>query len=126
MQIISGRQFLFEKETYHTNETTGERVRVVETTVTVRAIPQAQVVPEWVADTDLFEQAVKDGTIVEVEIQGAAPKFGVDNDSKAGISGGAKQNFAPLANGQQQEQQQGQQQAQTGLTQGQQQTGWGK
>lgn len=125
MQIISGRQFLFEKESYLKNETSGELVRHIETNVTVRAIPQAQVVPDWVADTDLFKTAVEDGTIVKVELQGAAPSFQVSNESKAGITG-AQQNFAPLVTDSGAEQKGTQtQQPQTGLQQGQQQQGGG-
>lgn len=122
MQIISGRQFLFEKEAYHKNETTGELVRHVETNITVRALQQPQVVPDWVVETDLFKTAVEDGTIVEVETKGAAPNFQVGNDSKAGITG-AQQNFAPLATDTGAQQPQTPQQPQTGLTPGQQ-GGW--
>ena len=123
MQIISGRQFLFEKESYHKNDTTGELTRHVETNITVRAIPQAQVVPDWVKDTDLFKAAVEDGTIVEVEFQGAAPTFAVNNESKAGLSG-AQQNIAPLATDTGAQQPAQTQQPQTGLQPGQQ-GGWG-
>lgn len=97
-QIISSRQFLFQREDYKTNDATGEVCQIVTDKLIVRSMRNPQNVPEWVTETDLFAVAVKDGVIVEVELAGASPNFNISNESKAGLSGAATP-VASIANG---------------------------
>lgn len=127
MQIISSRQFRFEKEEYtdivdENGKCNGSKNRNVTEAIIVRAHQNPQVVPAWVGETDLFKTAVEDGTIVAVELAGATPTFAVNNESKAGFTG-AQTPVAAFVDGTQQPAEQSK--TQTGLA-GNSQGGWGK
>lgn len=96
MQIISSRTYLFEKEVYRKEEGK-EIVREVTDKIIVRAIKDPQLIPDWVAETDLFKMAVEDGCIVAIELAGGSPNFAINNETKAGLTGAATP-VAALAN----------------------------
>jgi hypothetical protein len=93
-QILSSRSFLFEEETYTEDPKDPERrVRSVGARVRVVASDRPQVVPDWVAETELYNTAIEDGTIMEFVMRKQAVLTTVNNESKAS----AKQQIAPQA-----------------------------
>lgn len=71
MQIITSQSYIFRKET-RTGEGADQKV-VYGEKFSVQASKDPVVVPDWIKDTKLFELAVSDGSLKEVEVKSATP-----------------------------------------------------
>lgn len=71
MQIITSQSYIFRKET---RTGTGETEKVIYgEKFAVEASKDPVLAPDWIKDTKLFQLAVSDGSLKEVEVKSSAP-----------------------------------------------------
>lgn len=83
MQIISNKRLHFEDTEYNKNKD-GELTANVKDAIIVNPSVHAQIVPDWVRESDLFKLSVDDGSVSEVSIlsSNSKPLKSISNEPK--------------------------------------------